>query len=243
MYKQIFNKFLCGILAALLIFTSVPINHLVVEATDNTEIKKEKSSTPSKQNELPAISSGEAPPFETTEPREVPELRTESSKVIDNGDGTFSMQMFQEPVFRKNSGKWREIQPELKKQKAGKFFAGETTSELSTDNTLLDIQFSPQLNETKYAVLSYKGHTISYSFIEASGAEGVQKAKSTDATYDENKIVYKDILPGLTLRNLVFDGIVKEDIILSHENGTNAYKFFVETDLKAKIEETGSITF
>lgn len=242
MYKALFSKFLCSILAALLIFTSVPINHLVVGATGNTEIEKEEGSTP-KQNELPAISTGEAPPFEETEPKEVPELRTESSKVIDNGDGTFTMQMFQEPVFRKNSGKWREIQPEIKKQKAGKFFASETTSELSTDNTLLDIQFSPQLNENKYAVLSYKGHTISYSFIEASGEKGIQKAKSTDATYDENKIVYKDILPGLALRNLVFDGIVKEDIILSHDNGTNSYQFFVETDLKANIEETGAITF
>ena len=243
MYKALFSKYLCSILAALLIFTSIPINHLVVEATENTVIEKEEVSAQLKQNELPAISSGEAPPFEESEPKEMPELRTESSKVIDNGDGTFTMQMFQEPVFRKNSGKWREIQPEIKKQKAGKFFAGETTSELATDNTLLDIQFSPKLNENKYAVLSYKGHTISYSFIEASGKEGVQKAKSTDATYDENKIVYKDILPGLTLRNLVFDGIVKEDIILNHNNGTNSYHFFVETDLKAKIEETGAITF
>lgn len=63
MYKELFSKFLCSILAALLIFTSVPINHLVVEATENTEIEMEESSTPSKQNELPAISSGEAPPF------------------------------------------------------------------------------------------------------------------------------------------------------------------------------------
>lgn len=122
-------------------------------------------------------------------------------------------------------------------------FAGESTDELSTDNTLLDIRFSPKMNKNKYAVLSYKGHALTYTFKEASGENGVQKVKNTDATYEENKIFYKEPIPGLTIRNIMFDDSVKEDIILSHYNGTNKYHFFIETDLAAKVEENGSIVF
>ncbi|WP_391201585.1 DNRLRE domain-containing protein [Psychrobacillus sp. L4] len=115
--------------------------------------------------------------------------------------------------------------------------------ELATENTLLDIRFSPKMNQYKYAVLAYKGHILTYTFQEASGEKGVQKVKNTVASYEENKISYRDVIPGLTLRNIVFDESVKEDIILSHYNGTNKYHFFMETELTAKIEENGSITF
>lgn len=240
MHHRVFTKILASILAIVLIFTSIPINHLVVVATENTEIVNEE---PPNQNELPTIASGEAPPFKKTEPKEVPELRTESSKVMNNGDGTYTMQMNQAPVYRKNSGNWGEIQSDLKKQKAGKLFSSNFTEEIATENTLLDIQFSPRLNENKYAIFSYKGHVLAYTFREASGEAGTQKAKSTEAMYEENKIFYKDIIPGLTLRNIVFDESVKEDIILDQYNGTNIYHFFMETDLTAKIEEDGSIKF
>ena len=243
MHHRVFTKVLASILAIVLIFTSIPFTSFVVKAEESTKLGIEETPTLPNPDELPTIASGEAPPFEKNAPKEVMDLRTESSKVIDNGDGTFSMEMYQEPVFRKNNGKWKEIQPELKNQKAGKLFASESTDELTTENTLLDIRFSPKLNTNKYAVLSYKGHTLAYTFQEASGEKGIQKAKNTDASYEENRIFYKDIIPGLTLRNIVFDESVKEDIILSHYNGTNTYQFFMETDLTAKIEENGSITF
>lgn len=49
--------------------------------------------------------------------------------------------------------------------------------------------------------------------------KGVQQVKNTDATYEDNKIFYKGPIPGITLRNIMFDDSVKEDIILSHYNG------------------------
>ncbi|WP_186321409.1 DNRLRE domain-containing protein [Bacillus sp. FJAT-22090] len=243
MQHKIFTKWLANILVVVLIFTSIPITNLVVNAEENTEIEIEETPTLINPDELPTIASGEAPRFEKTEPKEVMELRTESSQVIDNGDGTYSMDMFQEPVFRENNGKWKDIQPKLKKQKAGKFFSSESNDELATENTLLDIRFSPKMNKNKYAVLAYKEHTLGYTFREATGEKGVQKVKNTAASYEENKIFYRDVIPGLTLRNIVFDESVKEDIILSHYNGTNNYHFFMETDLTAQIEDNGSITF
>ncbi|MEK5149155.1 DNRLRE domain-containing protein [Psychrobacillus sp. FSL K6-4615] len=242
MQHKVFTKWLASILAIVLIFTSIPFTNLVVKAEENTEVGIEETPTLPNPDELPTIASGEAPPFEKTDPKEVMELRTESSKVMDNGDGTYSMEMFQEPVFRKNSGKWKEIQPKLKKQKAVNSFASESVDELATENTLIDIRFSPKMNKNKYAVLAYKGHTLSYTFREASGEKGVQKVKNTAASYEENKIFYEDVIPGLTLRNIVFDESVKEDIILSHYSGTSNYHFFMETDLTAQMEENGSIT-
>lgn len=237
-----FVKWLSGIIAIILIFTSIPFTDLVVDAAENTEIEMEEVTSPTNQGNLSTITSGEAPPFQNTDPKEVVELRTESSKVVDNGDGTFTMQMFQDPISRKSDGKWKEIQPDLKKQKASRLYTTESTSELATKNTLLDIRFSPELSKNKYAALSYKGHTLTYTFLEASGENGVQEVQNTDATYEDNRIYYKDIIPGLTLRNIVFDESVKEDIILSKYNGTNTYHFFIETDLMANIEDNGSIS-
>lgn len=243
MQYNVFSKWLSSILAALLIFSSIPFTSLTVGATENTETQIMEPQSTSIQEEQTLVESSEAPPFTKTEPKEVVELRTETTRTIDNGDGTYTLESFQEPIFRKNEGKLKEIQPKIKKQKAGKMFAGESTDELSTDNTLLDIRFSPKMNKNKYAVLSYKGHALTYTFKEASGENGVQKVKNTDATYEENKIFYKEPIPGLTIRNIMFDDSVKEDIILSHYNGTNKYHFFIETDLAAKVEENGSIVF
>ncbi|WP_391201588.1 hypothetical protein [Psychrobacillus sp. L4] len=117
MQHKVFTKWLASILAIILIFTSIPFTNLVVKAEENTEEGMEETPTLPNPDELPSIASGEAPPFQKIEPKEVPELRTETSMVMDNGDGTFTMQMFQEPVFRKNSGKWKEIQPKLKNKR------------------------------------------------------------------------------------------------------------------------------
>ncbi|MCZ8542342.1 hypothetical protein [Psychrobacillus psychrodurans] len=113
MQHRVFTKWLASILAIVLIFTSIPFANLVVKAEESGEVGGEEKATLLNPNELTTIASGEAPPFEKKAPKEVMDLRTDSSKVIDNGDGTFSMEMYQEPVFRKNSGKWKEIQPEL----------------------------------------------------------------------------------------------------------------------------------
>lgn len=112
-----FVKWLSGIIAIILIFTSIPFTDLVVDAAENTEIEMEEVTSPTNQGNLSTITSGEAPPFQNTDPKEVVELRTESSKVVDNGDGTFTMQMFQDPISRKSDGKWKEIQPDLKNKK------------------------------------------------------------------------------------------------------------------------------
>ena len=240
--NKLFFKWLSSVIAIILIFTSIPFADLVVDATENMETEREEAPSPTNQGDLSTITSGEAPPFQNTDPKEVVELRTESTKVIDNGDGTFTMQMFQDPISRKSDGKWKEIQTDLKKQKASRLYTTESTSELATKNTLLDIRFSPELSKNKYAALSYKGHTLTYTFLEASGENGVQEVQNTDATYEDNRIFYKDIIPGLTLRNIVFDESVKEDIILSKYNGTNTYHFFIETDLMANIEDNGSIS-
>ncbi len=243
MQNNVFRKWLSSILVTLLIFTSFPFTSLTVGATETTEFKEKEQQSTTSQEEENFVESGEAPPFPKTDPEEVVELRTETSKTIDNGDGTYTLQSFQEPIFRKKEGMLKEIQPKVKKQKAGKMFAGESIDELATDNTQLDIRFSSTMNENKYAVLSHIGHTLNYTFREASGENGVQKIKKTDATYEENKVFYKEPIPGLTLRNILFDDSVKEDVILNHFNGTNKYHFFIETDLVGKIEEDGSITF
>ena len=53
----------------------------------------------------------------------------------------------------------------------------------------------------------------------------------------------QNVVNGLQLRNMVFDTSVKEDIILTKYTEYNKFRFLIDTDLKAKKDENGSITF
>ncbi|MBD1372700.1 hypothetical protein IC620_10065 [Hazenella sp. IB182357] len=76
--------------------------------------------------------------------KELKEHRTANTKIIDNGNGTLTKQIYTEPIHKKIGIDWVEISPKIIKTEEGY---------LTTENTDLDIQFNSTMQNGKYATL------------------------------------------------------------------------------------------
>src|SRR5690349_17743693 len=74
--------------------------------------------------------------------RELYDQRTINSKLFDNGDGTFTKQIFFQPRHRKKGDQLQEI--------SNKLVAQTQNQQITPENTSLDIRFLPKMDKGKY---------------------------------------------------------------------------------------------
>jgi RHS repeat-associated protein len=224
-----FYKSIVWLIIFLLVFTSVPINSKAetgVSTDTNNEITDSEKSTDSKVDE------NDQPKKE-----EIVEERTDNTKVFDNGDGTFTKNIYFEPVHRKDGEEWEEISPELHTTTVG------NEPVIETEHTLLESIFNQEMTNGEYATFKKGTEAITFSILEASGNGEKENVRDVKPTFEENKILHKNIFPDIDLRNFTFDQNVKEDIILNSYTGFNSFTFRLNTALEAKEQADGSITF
>ncbi|MBT2719071.1 DNRLRE domain-containing protein [Bacillus sp. ISL-57] len=227
MGKQRYVKCLIWLLSFLLVFTLIPYEALATTETNQTISDTDKKGN-EKENE---------PTVQKQKKKELPEERTNNSKVYDNGDGTFTKNIYFDPVHIENEGEWQEVSTDLQENKV----ANQTIIE--TKNTLLNSTFLEKMNNGEYATFTIENESVSFSILEASGKDGNIPATDVASTITDNKIYHKNIFPDIDLRNITFNENVKEDIILHSYNGINTFTFKLTTDLVAEKEKDGSITF
>ncbi|HEY8341568.1 MAG TPA: DNRLRE domain-containing protein [Calditerricola sp.] len=167
--------------------------------------------------------------------RELVAFRTETSKLIDNGDGTFTRQIFFVPIHRKKNGRWEEISTRLVRS--------EPNGTLAPENTALDARFTPRMVKGRYLTLRSGPHSLSYTLLGAEGEAGTARPADVTPTYEDNRIYHKGVFPGVDLRNIVLDTSVKEDLILTEYRGFHRFQFRIETTLRGQKEADGSVTF
>ncbi|OCA85770.1 Wall-associated protein [Bacillus sp. FJAT-27225] len=226
-----FKKGLSLLLTFLLVLTSIP----------GESFAETISSGLSEQNSIEEEI--KEAPFSTEEQAnmgrvgELEELRTEDTKVFNNGDGTFRKQIYFEPVHKKVKGKWTELSSNLKDSG--------NQDLVETENSFIHSSFKKKMAGGEYATFQINNHTLHYSLLEATGENKPVNAIDRPATYKqkENKILYKNVFPKIDLRNLTFDQNVKEDLVLNSYEGYHIFKFFLKTDLTAAIQEDNSIDF
>ena len=189
-------------------------------------------------------------------PTEILSERTENEKVLDNHDGTFTKQIYQEPIYTTNEDteQLEKIQPEL------------TDNDINVSPVNVDIktQFLKVMEQGLYQIVGKEKEMISFSFKGASEVSSLKKNSTqsnetnqeeirgesiTTAAIDkeieitENEGLYKEVLPNVDFRQTVFNQSVKEDFILNTSNNYNTYYFELDTPLKPTVEETGEVTF
>jgi len=223
------------LLAIVLTISSLPFQQihtaLAAEEVKNTE------TIPSSSSEEPINPS--APELPEEKPYEVTTLRTENSKTTDNGDGTYTKEIYSKPIHTKEGKELKDISTEVEVEEI------QDTEVVKAESTLIDFFFEPEMKKGFYATFKQNGHILSYSFLSARGnnIEKFIENQKIEAQYKENIINYNEILPSISLRNVIFSDSVKEDIILSKYTGLNTFTFQIETDLTAKLEESGEIIF
>jgi len=172
---------------------------------------------------------------------EIIEQRTENTKVFYNEDGSYTKEIYFEPIHKKEKGKkvFEEISTSLVDDTAN-------SNEVETENTILEPIFYKKMINGRYASFNLNDNEISYSILEASGTDKEAiKAKDVTAKYKkkDNKIFHKGIFPDIDLQNIIFGENIKEDLVLNSYDGYHIFKFKLETKLEAETQKDGSIIF
>lgn len=172
-------------------------------------------------------------------PGEIVDERTANTKTFYNGNGKYTEKVYFEPVHMKESGEknYEEISPKLVPDET-------KINVVTTENTPIDTEFLKKMSDGKYVNFTYKGHSMSLSVLQAAGENKTTlDATDVDAHFVENsnKIVHEGIFPQIDLQNLTFNQNTKEDLVLHKYDGYHIFKFKIQTDLNAVIDDLGNI--
>lgn len=167
---------------------------------------------------------------------EVESERDEYSKTFVDEVGQFTKEIYTDPIHTKIDGEWSEISTDIS--------LDETEEQLKTETTQLEAAYPAEMSTNEDITYTFGKHALEFTNITAS--DGAKKfSLSPDATtkYEENKVLYDEVLPGIDLRHVSLNTEVKEDWIINDYQGIHQFNYEVSTDLIAHLEEDGSIGF
>jgi RHS repeat-associated protein len=150
------------------------------------------------------------PPAEIIEPsapHEVITKRTARSKTIDNGDGSFTLRTFAEPVHVWMNGYWVDIDTELHQ---------------ADDGTIVN---GPALVGVELAADGAADALVELDLGEVAMSYGLAGAASVEPEVSGSTAVYEEVLPGVDLElESVRDGL-KETVVLAGPEVASALSF------------------
>lgn len=184
-----FKKHLARLLSILMIASLLPM-HAGAESNDSGSGHSTENSTASAgtgQNEDSAY-------------HELVSDRDAYSKTYTNNEGDFKKEIYQEPIHRKDDGKWVNISDKLVEDE-------DNANVVEADNTTLDATF-PKTYKTsdKDMTFSVGNHDIIFSNLSASDGSTTTAANPSARTkYEDNQIMYQNIFNGIDLRHVTFN--------------------------------------
>ncbi|WP_096478389.1 aureocin A53 family class IId bacteriocin [Bacillus anthracis] len=233
-------RYLIQLIVVALIVTSVPLNGLAETAppfTPSPNSEQSPETEKKEEKELPAPHPDQSKKDKAkakANPTEIVEERTETEKVFDNNDGTYTKRVYTEPIHIEKDGKLEEVSPKLVEA---------PNEKIITENTTLEPEFEKATQDGKYVQFKVKNHNIQYKLISANGEKGELKPTPVTATHEKNTVWYKGIFPNIDLKSTTFNENVKEDFVLREYTGHHIFTFALETDLTPSLQEDGSIDF
>ncbi|MFJ8119963.1 DNRLRE domain-containing protein [Bacillus mycoides] len=234
--KRRWYKYFIQLMVVALIITSIPMNGLAETAPPFTPSPNSEQSPQvekKEENEIPPPHPNQLKK-DRENPTEVVEERTETEKVFDNNDGTFTKKVYTEPIHTEKDGKLEEVSPTLVEAPDKK---------IVTENTKLKPEFEKTVTDGKYVQFTVDGHKIQYELMSANGEKGEIKPSPVTATHEKNTVWYKGIFPNIDLKSTTFNENVKEDFVLREYTGHHIFTFALQTDLTPSLQEDGSIHF
>ncbi|WP_137790953.1 DNRLRE domain-containing protein [Bacillus sp. E(2018)] len=212
-------------LAFVLILSSFPLDGLkeVSAVTNNQSSKTKKEESVAK-----------APSVEKKQRKEIKKNRKEKEKVVDNGDGTYTKDIYSKPIHKKNNkGEFEEINSNLIVEE----------NKIKPINTLINAEFNKEVRNEDYVSFKDGSYYLNYKMVNASNGETVLTPNTTKAKYKDNLITYHNVYPNIDLRNIITDSAIKEDIVINKKTKLDTFRFNVNTNLTPILEENGSISF
>lgn len=182
--KRRWYRYLIQLMVVALMITSIPMNGLAETAPPFTPSPNSEQSPQvekEEEKELPAPHPDQVKKKlqSQVKPTEVVEERTETEKIFDNQDGTFTKKVYTEAIHTEKNGKLEEVSSTLVEAPDKK---------IVTENTKLKPEFKKTVTDGKYVQFKTDDHAIQYELIGASGEKGGVKP-STSFTYNRDLLV------------------------------------------------------
>lgn len=191
----------------------------------------------------PAAVEVESPPAEETpDPSELPELvelRTETSRTLDNGDGTLTAEIFAEPIhFRADpADSWQPIEVGFAPV-SGEEFAAES------DKAPIAVGLRRANDPAGYLSVDDGSHEIAFSLLGVLTASDtlVGRVGAVDPLLDGARATYPSVLPGIDLQVHAGADSAKTFVVLDAADAGSAFAFAVQAPgLDLKVVEDGSV--
>lgn len=162
--------------------------------------------------------------------------RSEFQNVYKNEDGTTTTEVGQAPLnVKDNLGAWEPVDPYLTSTRDGGF---------ETSAHPLEPVFADSAGDGDVMTVSRGGHDVGFSLEGAADSDAVHSvAMRTGAGATE--VRYPGVFPNTTLTYEVFDGEVKEELVLDRlpAQDRDSWTWHVTTDLFAAVTDDGGVRF
>ncbi|EGC8271653.1 RHS repeat-associated core domain-containing protein [Listeria monocytogenes] len=168
-------------------------------------------------------------------PTEVKDERTENEVVFDNHDGSFTKQIFADPINMEVDGEMKRIDANVEKEADSDMIVPKQTP--------LELGFLDKMEDGAYQKLTKAGAEVTFRLKGARTGENEQAVTDQPATYKENEVTYENVFPKTDLRHLTFPQSVKEDIVLHEPNQVDTYVYQIETKLGLELAKNGDVLF
>ncbi len=145
--KKRWYKYIIQLIVVVLIVTSIPLNGLAETAPPFTPSPNSEQSPEvekKEERELPDPHPDQLKKDKTRiqkSPTEIIEERTETEKVFNNNDGTYTKKIYNEPIHVEKDGKLEEVSLELVEA---------PNEKIVTENTTLEPEFEKTTQDGKY---------------------------------------------------------------------------------------------
>ncbi|TYS63661.1 DNRLRE domain-containing protein [Sutcliffiella horikoshii] len=236
---QTLRKFVIFTLVILLVFSSIPYEKMNVKALSNNSLSEDQEveNETIEQQELIDYNNIE----QLSEDKEIVTLRSENSKVYENDNGTYTAEVYLEPIHFLEENEWQEIENTFSYSKEDEVYTNSSNS--------FDVTFNQEPSYKDNSIFSY---TIGEKVVTISAVDDTDSddpdthtdIQPIKATSEENKITYENLYPGVKFEYILDGSRIKENIILDSYNGKNVFKFNIHAEgVLPQTREDGSIEF
>lgn len=189
---------------------------------------------------------------------EVLSLREENTKHFKTGNGTYQAVIYSHPVHElDNNGNWKDIDFSLSPKRnssistyandtigievAASYAANQPLFTLSEGDKSISLSFSPQTIDTSTLASKKEPNAITAKITNPRN-NFISAAAALSATFS-SKVLYENVLPGITLEYIIDPDIVKENIIVAHKMDSYKFDFTLHLgSLQPSLKADGSIS-
>ncbi|MCM3318049.1 DNRLRE domain-containing protein [Rummeliibacillus stabekisii] len=173
--------------------------------------------------------------LDTSAFREIKKERTETTKTFKDNNGNYYKEIYSDPIHKKDTTGYEDISENL---------TSTGTGYVSTEKTSLESMFPQSIKSDSTIEYKKDDHSLKFTLNSAlKNDQSIAPTLKTKNITEENKSTYEDIYPQIDLRHITFNEEVKEDWIVKKYTGIHQFKYTIQTDLIAKLESDGSISF